>query len=383
MPKQPSKPQQNHPKSPSNHKSILVVSFILVSFISGVIGGMFGIFFVNNYFSLTKNRSQRVVLEENSAIVEVAKKLEPSVVSITTEGASENIFGVPESSSGAGTGIIIRDDGLIITNKHVVPEGSSNVTVTLNDGKKFENAQVIARDPQLDLAFVKVNAKGLEAAELGDSDQVVVGQKVIAIGNALGEFENTVTAGIISGLGRPISAGGGSTEVEQLQDLLQTDAAINPGNSGGPLVNIEGQVIGINTAIADSAENIGFAIPINQAKAGIASIEDTGKLSKPFLGVRYISLDKEIARANKLTSDNGAWVKGDESNPPVIPNSPASKSGVKENDIITKVDGEAINENRSLSTLISKHKVGDEVDITIIRNGKTITLSARLEQLPD
>lgn len=375
-------PQNSSYKSPANHKHVLVGAFILVSFVSGVVGGMFGIFFVNNYFSLTKNRSQRVVLEENSAIVEVAKKLEPSVVSITNETATENAFGQSETSSGAGTGIIIREDGLILTNKHVVPEGSSNVTVTLNDGKRFENAQVLARDPQLDLAFLKVNAKGLTAAELGDSDQVVVGQKVIAIGNALGEFENTVTAGIISGLGRPLSAGGGSSEVEQLQDLLQTDAAINPGNSGGPLVNIEGQVIGINTAIADSAENIGFAIPINQAKAGITSIEDTGKLSKPFLGVRYISLNKEIAQANKLSSDTGAWVKGDATNPGIMPGSPAAKSGLKDGDIITKVDGEEINENRSLSTLISKHKVGDEVKLTIIRNGKTIKLTTKLEQLP-
>lgn len=375
-------PKDPSSKSPANHKHVLVGAFILVSFVSGVVGGMFGIFFVNNYFSLTKNRSQRVVLEENSAIVEVAKKLEPSVVSITTETTGENFFGQSDTSGGAGTGIIIRDDGLILTNKHVVPEGSSNVTVTLNDGKKFENAQVLARDPQLDLAFVKVNAKGLKAAELGDSDQVVVGQKVIAIGNALGEFENTVTAGIISGLGRPISAGGGSSEVEQLQDLLQTDAAINPGNSGGPLVNIEGQVIGINTAIADSAENIGFAIPINQAKAGITSIEDTGKLAKPFLGVRYISLNKELAQANKLSSDTGAWIKGDDANPGIMPDSPAAKSGLKEGDIITKVDGEEINENRSLSTLISKHKVGDEVKLTIIRNGKTVTLTAKLEQLP-
>ncbi len=372
---------QSH-QAPANHRKVLVGSFILVSFVSGIIGGMFGIFFVNNYFSLTKNRSQRVVLEENSAIVDVAKKLEPSVVSIATEDRRVNLFGQDESTEGAGTGIIIRDDGLILTNKHVVPEGSGNITVTLNDGKRFDNAQVVARDPQLDLAFVKVKARGLVAAELGDSDQVVVGQKVIAIGNALGEFENTVTAGIISGLGRPISTGGGSSEVEQLQDLLQTDAAINPGNSGGPLVNIEGQVVGVNTAIAEAAENIGFAIPINQAKAGITSIEDTGKLSKPYLGVRYISLNKEIAEANNLSSNTGAWVKGDSTSPGIVPDGPAAKAGLKENDIIIKVNNEEISDNRSLVTLIGKQKVGNEVKLTVIRNNKTITLSAKLTQLP-
>lgn len=356
---------------------------VIGCFLVGILGGVFGIFLVNNYFSLNSNRSHRVVLEENSAIIEVAKELSPSVVSITTESAQLDPFGRPISSQGAGTGIVISKSGLILTNKHVVADGAGQVTVTTNDGKRYTGARVLARDPQLDLAYLKIDAKDLRSAELGDSDQVVVGQKVIAIGNALGEFQNTVTAGIISGLGRPVTASEGSSDAEQLQNLLQTDAAINPGNSGGPLVNIEGQVIGVNTAIAGDAENIGFAIPINQAKAGIASIEGSGKLVKPYLGVRYVALTKEIADANNLTSDNGAWLKGDGTNPAIIPGGPAAKAGLKEGDIIIKVNGTEINQTRSLQTLIGSHKVGDTVKITVLRDNKPVTVSVKLDQLPE
>jgi len=356
-----------------------VLILVAVCLLVGIFGGLIGIFIVNDYFSLVGRRSRQVVLQENSAIIEVAKKLEPSVVSITTETQAVDVFGRVQQQNGAGTGIIIRSDGLILTNKHVIPSGSDNVVVTLNDGKQFEGAKVLARDPQLDLAYVKVDASNLEAAELGDSDKVVVGQKVIAVGNALGEFQNTVTAGIISGLGRPVAAGDAS-ESELLQDLFQTDAAINPGNSGGPLVNIEGQVIGINTAVAE-AENIGFAIPINQAKAGIASIEGAGELSKPYLGVRYVPLNKDIAKANNLASEQGAWVRADSDAPAVLPESPAAKAGLKEGDIITKIDDKAIGEDGSLSTLIGQKKVGDKVTVTYLRDGKQQNADITLEEL--
>lgn len=354
----------------------------VVAAIAGFIGGIFGIFIVNDYFSLVSDRSRQVILEESSAIIEVAKKLEPSVVSITTENLQLDIFGRSQSApGGAGTGIIIREDGLILTNKHVVSAGTTNVSVVLSDGSKLENAQVVARDPLLDLAYIKVNASGLKPAELGDSDQVVVGQRVIAVGNALGEFENTVTSGIISGLGRPIVAQDAS-EAEQLQDLLQTDAAINPGNSGGPLVDVNGRVIGVNTAIAGGAENIGFAIPINQAKSGITSVESTGKLSKPFLGVRFIPLNEEIAKANDLPVSAGAYLLGDAANPAVLPDTPAARAGLKQGDVIVRVDGEKITEDRSLTTIIGRHKPGDQVKLTVVRDGKELDLEATLSELP-
>ncbi|MBI4100861.1 trypsin-like peptidase domain-containing protein [Candidatus Microgenomates bacterium] len=354
---------------------------LVVSLVGGIIGGLIGIFFVNDYFSLSRDRARQVVLEESSAIIDVAKKVGPSVVSIVTEQRQVDVFGRSSTESGAGSGIIIRGDGLILTNKHVVPEGVNKITVLTNDNKELE-AQVLARDPFNDLAYLQVQATDLAAAELGDSDQVVVGQRVIAIGNALGEFENTVTSGIISGIGRPVTATTGISEAERLQDLFQTDAAINPGNSGGPLVNIHGQVVGINTAIAGGAENIGFAIPINQAKAGIASIEKTGKLEKPYLGVRYVDINNEIAKANNLPVKEGALISSDEGSTAILPNSPAAKAGLKEGDIITKVNGEQITKSKSLVTLIGKFQVGDEISFTILRDGKSQEVKATLEALP-
>ena len=204
---------------------------------------------------------------------------------------------------------------------------------------------------------------------------------MIAIGNALGEFDNTVTSGIISCIGRPVQAGGETSQTERLVDLLQTDAAINPGNSGGPLVNIEGQIIGVNTAVAGGAENIGFAIPINQAKSGISSIERTGRLEKPFLGVRFIELSKEIAEANSLPVHEGAWLVSGGGQPAVLPDSPAAKAGFQEGDIITQVGGEKVTRKRSLTSIIGSHQVGDTVALVVRRGDKTETFTVTLSSL--
>lgn len=360
----------------------LMLPVFIVALLGGLIGGFLGIFFINDYFSLSKDRSRQVVLEESSAIIEVAGKLKPSVVSIVTEIPQLDHFGqVRGTQSGAGTGIIIREDGLILTNKHVIPESSSKITVVGSDGQEYEGS-VLARDPFNDIAYVKIAGNGFTPAELGDSDQVVVGQKVVAIGNALGEFDNTVTSGIISGIGRPVTAGDATGEVERLQDLFQTDAAINPGNSGGPLVDINGKVIGMNTAIADNAENIGFAIPINQAKAGIVSVENTGKLTKPYLGVRYVSITKEYAKANSLPVEQGAYVIGGDSRPAIIDGSPAAKAGLREKDIIVKVNGQDVTKTSSLVTLIGKYQVGDEIVLRILREGQPQEVKVKLEELP-
>lgn len=350
----------------------------------GLLGGALGALAVGHISPSPPPSSQQVVLEESSAITGVVEKLSPSVVNIQTSQTTLDAFGQPtESISGQGSGIIISSSGLILTNKHVVGESSAGISIITSDGREFKNAKVLARDPLNDLAYLKVNASGLSAAQLGDSDRAQVGQRVVAIGNALGEFSNTVTSGIVSGVGRPISASNGNFETELLDGLIQTDAAINPGNSGGPLVNIQGQVIGINTAVAGNAENIGFAIPVNQAKSGIASIEKSGRLVKPFLGVRFVPLDAEVAARDKLPVTAGAWLKSRGSQPAIIPRSPAAKASLKEGDIITHLNGEPINAQRSLTTLIGQHQAGDTVELTVRRGPEELKISVQLVPLEE
>ena len=262
--------------------------------------------------------------------------------------------------------------------------------MTLSDGTKFDNVEIIGRtnasDP-LDIAFLKIkDTKGakLSPAKLGDSSKVQVGDKVIAIGNALGQFQNTVTAGIISGFGRNVEAGNGISSSEFLQNLLQTDAAINEGNSGGPLVNINGEVIGINTAIAgNGAENIGFAIPLSDIQGLIKSVLEKGKLERPYLGVRYVTLTDDYAFQFNLPVKRGAYLApGANGGSPVSPSSPAEKAGLKEKDIIIEINGNKIDEKNSLISLISKYGVGDEISLKILRDGKEQTLKTTLEAAP-
>jgi len=239
----------------------------------------------------------------------------------------------------------------------------------------------------LDVAFLRIKdtkVKKLQAATLGDSSKVQVGDKVVAIGNALGEFQNTVTSGIISGFGRNIRASdrsGGASEA--LQNLLQTDAAINEGNSGGPLVNINGEVIAINTAVAGGqAQNVGFAIPINDVQGLIKGILQQGKLLRPYLGVRYVAVDESFASQNSLSVKQGAYVAAGGSQPSIVSGSPAEKAGLKDKDIITKVDNTDIDATHSLTTIIGTKSVGDRVTLTIVREGKTITVPVTLEAVP-
>lgn len=356
---------------------------LLTGLAGGLIGGVIAIFGVNDYFSLGTDRSREVILQESSAIIDVVNTVGPSVVNVVTSDEVADYFGrVREREIGAGSGIIIKADGLVLTNKHVVPEGTDHITVTLADGREFKDATVVGRDPLNDIAFIKINANDLPAVELGDSDQVVVGQRVVAIGNALGEFDHTVTSGIISGIGRPVTTEDGLTEAERLKDLLQTDAAINPGNSGGPLVDVEGRVIGINTAVAGEAENIGFAIPINQAKASITSIERTGQLQKAYLGVRYLDLTPEIAKQFDLKINEGAYLTSSGDSPAVLPDTPAAKAGLVANDIIIKVNDETITNKRSLASLIGKYLPGDKIKLIIRRGDETKEIEVTLAALP-
>lgn len=338
---------------------------------------------------------EQKVLREESVVVDVAEKVSPSVVTISRESPSRRIlqfspfggFGVQEEEGKTrdiGTGFIISKDGLIVTNKHVVETPDVKYRVVTKDDKEF-TVEKIYRDPTNDLAIIKINPSAgsgqvLNPVELGDSGNLKVGQFVIAIGTALGEFRHTVTTGVISGLGRGITAGTPFEGfVERLDNVIQTDAAINPGNSGGPLLNSAGQVIGINVAVATSAQNIGFALPINLVKDSIKNFVETGRFSRPFLGVRYQMIDRETALLNKVPQ--GALVME------VISGSSADKAGVLRGDILTKLDGQEIKDDTgedsggsSLAALINKKKVGDQIKIELWRDGKTSTLTTTLTE---
>jgi serine protease Do len=275
--------------------------------------------------------------------------------------------GTKKQEVGGGTGFVISSDGLILTNNHVVEDEDADYTVLLNDGTKLP-ARVVARDSVLDLAVIKVERSGLKALPLGDSDKLRLGQTVIAIGNALGEFRNTVSTGVISGLGRTITASGGR-RVETLRNVIQTDAAINRGNSGGPLLNLRGEVIGVNVAMAGGAENIGFAIPINSAKRIIEEVKTTGKISTPFLGVRYQLVNEEIAKAEDLPISYGAWLVSDRNEPAVVPGSPAHKAGLRARDLIAELNGEKITVDNPLALVVRKYRVGDTVKLKVWRSG--------------
>jgi len=323
-----------------------------------------------------KEETNRVVNEEN-VVIDVVQKAKPSVVSIAIESQVVDFFGRPLSSqsqeSGIGTGFILSQDGFILTNKHVVSDTSAKYFVLIKqDGaedKKYEVTQINS-DPFNDLSIIKIDATGLKPIELGDSSNLKVGQTVIAIGNALGRLDNTVTTGVISGLGRGVSPVDPSTGIaESLSDLIQTDAAINPGNSGGPLLNSSGQVIGINSAMA-SAENIGFAIPINTAKELYSNFKQNGKISRPLLGVRYSHVTGDLSTLSG--APEGEEVKE------VVSGSSADKAGVKVGDIIIKIDGAKMTEEQGLSEVIKTKKIGDKMKLTIWRDGKTFDVEVTL-----
>ncbi len=281
---------------------------------------------------------------------------------------------------GGGSGFIVSADGMIVTNKHVVADKEASYTVFTNDGKKYK-AKVLARDPMQDVAIVKIEATGLPVVKLGDSDGIRLGQAAVAIGNALGEYRNTVSVGIISGLARTVTASSqGGSDSETLEGVIQTDAAINPGNSGGPLINLKGEVIGINTAVVSGANNIGFSIPINNVKRDISSVKKSGKITSPFLGVRYIMLNEDVAKKEELSVSEGALVRGSEDGPAVTKNSPADKAGILAEDIITEVGGVKVGKDHSLVSLIQRYNVGDTLALRVIRGEESLLIKVTLEE---
>ena len=348
----------------------LVITVFVVALLGGGIGAWAMTHFSNPLTVITHSQNDGNILRSQSEqdISQVVTKVAPSVVSISTN--VENSRG-QAVGQGAGTGIIVSKDGYVMTNNHVI-DGASTVSVTTSAGDIYENVKVIGSDPLNDVAFLKVSGvNNLAAAELGDSSTLKIGQSVVAIGNSLGEYNNTVTSGIVSGLNRPVTASSGDgNSTESLTGLVQTDAAINPGNSGGPLVNSAGQVIGINTAVASDAQGIGFAIPINATKGVLASVIENGKVERAYIGVRYVDITPAIAKEKNLPVKQGALVSGDNSTEAVVSGGPADKAGIKDGDIITKINDSVVGEEGSITTIIGQYKPGDAVQVTYLRDGK-------------
>lgn len=382
---------------------------IIISALAGGAGGIFAV----KYLDLAKSGPAEKVIEKQTIkeympqttheerVINVVEKSQNGVVSVI---ASKDVpvfeqyfrspfgndpffkqffpeFQIPDQRQkgtekkqiSAGTGFVISDDGLILTNRHVVSDEEAEYMVISNKGDKYP-AKVLARDPAQDLAVLKIDQpKGgkLPQLTLGNSDKLQAGQSVVAIGNALGEFQNTVSVGVISGLRRTIVASSGFGQSETLEELIQTDTAINPGNSGGPLLNLSGEVIGVNVAMAQGAENIGFAIPINRAKKDIGDVKANGKITYPFLGVRYIIVSEALQQKNKLSVDYGALViRGETVNDlAVVPGSAADKAGIVENDIILEIDGQKITQDNPPAKVIQKHSVGDTITLKILHKG--------------
>lgn len=361
--------------------------------------------------TITQTETAERILRQDELVVKVVEEAAPAVVSVVATkdvpvierffvdpfggdpllreffGDGGSGFRIPQfrqrgtqkQEIGAGTGFIVSGDGMVVTNKHVVADAEAEYTVLMNDGKK-KPAKVLARDPLQDLAVLKIEGTDMPAVRLGDSLGVKIGQSVIAIGNALGEFSNTVSVGVVSGLHRSVVASGGAGGPETLQELIQTDAAINPGNSGGPLLNLRGEVIGINTAIAQGAENIGFAIPVNNAKRAIESVKQTGRISYPFLGVRYVIITKDLAQQRGLGRDFGALLAAGDGEPAVVADSPAGRAGLRAGDIILEFGGERIDTTNTLAVIIRKYSAGQDVTLKIFREAKEFEVRVKLDE---
>ncbi len=422
------------PKTPEkkNYFGRFLLFFVLIIFVSSICGFLAGAVSSTYLSPLTKSFLEKLNIKlptenenkptqeyvpqtsQEEAIINAVKEVSPAVVSVVISkdvpiieqyfyNPFEEFFGpqfqIPQyrqkgtekKEVGGGTGVIVSEDGTILTNKHVVLDKDAEYTVFTNDGKKF-SAKVLAKDPVQDLAVIKIEQekstdgegkvvfKPFPVAKLGNSDNLQIGQTVIAIGNALGEYRNTVSVGVISGLGRTITASGGGL-VETLEDIIQTDAAINKGNSGGPLLNLKGEIIGLNTAMALEAQSIGFSIPINKAKRDIEQVKSSGKIVYPFLGIRYVLINETVKQTNKLSVDYGALIaKGESGEPAVTSNSPAAKAGLKDGDIVLELNNEKITQDNSLVKIIAKYNPDDKVTLKILRGQEEKTIEVTLSE---
>ncbi len=329
------------------------------------------------------------LFDEEGRTISAIKQAVPSVVSViiyktfTKVNLTTGETYQEKNEVGRGTGFIIDPNGLILTNRHVGGDTEAEYKVFLNDGRRF-NAKVADVDKLYDLALLKIEAKGLPIAKIGDSDKLELGSTVVAIGNALGRYQNSVTRGITSGIGRSVTAVDTITgEIEQLDDVLQTDAAINPGNSGGPLINLRGEVIGINTATEAGGQSLGFAIPINAAKKIIQTYKKYGRIRRPFLGIRYMMITPDLKEERKLVLDDGALITygNTENDLPIVPGSPADKAGLGVGDIVIEVNGLKIKGNNSLVKVLQRYNVGDRIGLKVWRSGRIIMRIVTLDEL--
>jgi len=389
------------------------ILIVVISSIFGLLAGLISGSFFSEVTNIEKIIEKQTITEkyvpqttQEEAIIMVVNDVSPAVVNIVISKdlpIYEQYYlspfsyqyrqtGTKKQDIGSGTGFIVSKDGMVLTNKHVVLDEAAEYTVFTNDGQKF-SAKVLARDPLQDLGLLKIEAektidakgaltqKDFPIVKLGDSDKVQIGQTVIAIGNALGEFRNTISVGVVSGLGRTITASSGDF-VETIEDVIQTDAAINKGNSGGPLLNLKGEVIGINTATVLDAQSIGFAIPVNKAKKDIDQVNFSGKIVYPYLGVYYTLITSDIKEKFDLSVDYGVWVgrdaQGQKTDQAVIAGSAAEKAGLKQDDIILEFNGEKVTNDNSLGKLIQKYNPGDKITLKILRDKKETTLEVTL-----
>lgn len=409
---------------------------ILLSFFAGMIGGALVIMLVINSPSTAKlfqgekplipqalpesspaEETQKDPAEKESMIVKAVEKANPAVVSIVVtkdvpivekyyeerpRDPFEEFFndeqffspfnyrvpqyrqkGTEKREVGGGSGFLVSPDGLIVTNRHVVNQEDVEYTVFSNEGTKYD-AKVLAKDSINDLAVLKIEDTDLPYLTFADSEELKVGQTAISIGNALAEFRNTVSVGVISGLSRSITAGNNMGQAEQIEEVIQTDAAINPGNSGGPLLNSSGKVIGVNVAMAMGSENIGFALPSNVANNVVQSIKETGRIIRPYLGVRYTMVTPILVENNNLPVDYGALIiRGNNASElAVIPGSPADKAGLREGDIVLEIDGTKLDNGKTLAGTIRNRQVGDTITMKVLSKGEEKTLTATLEEAP-
>ena len=415
------------PHKPLSIRNIVILTLLGGMLMGGVTGGVVGLYTAASISGSAANFNQiaraphvakpvappsannaPAPLTEDQSLAAMVKKVTPAVVSIVIskevsiaqpndifnfgpfsfdmgnggQGSANTNGPTQKQDVGGGSGFIISPDGLIVTNRHVVDDASATYTVVLADGSKHD-AKVLARDTAIDLALIKIDGKNLPTLTLGDSDSLQLGDTVVAIGNALGEFSNSVTRGIVSGINRTITAGdmGGSEVIDQ---AIQTDAAINPGNSGGPLLNLAGQVVGVNTAVSQQGQSVGFAIPINIAKQSIESVQKFGRIIRPYLGVRYVIINADMSKQNQLPFSYGALVSRgtDPGQVAIVPGSPADKAGIMENDILLEADGVKIDADHTLVSAIVKKKVGDTISLKVYHKGDTKTITVTLAESP-
>lgn len=386
--------------------SQLLVTVVLSAFFGGAFGtgaallvedrafsGFFG--GAKTTVSLSPERVEASInnlLEEEAATIAVVDRVIPAVVSIIIEQRYEDLADVWKDPSdevspdewieiGGGSGFFVTEDGYIITNRHVISDEDAMIYVLTESGEKLE-ASIAAVDPFLDLALLDVEGEGYPIVTLGDSDKLQIGSTVIAIGNTLAEFQNTVTKGVVSGVNRRVIAGDENGD-DLLDHAIQTDAAINPGNSGGPLINLLGEVVGVNSAVSTEGQSIGFAIPVNEIKRAIVDVQKTGRIIRPWLGVRYLTLNEEVAEEERLAYTEGAWILVDpEGGTGVVPESPAEKAGLMEGDIIISVNDQMLHKEQELGPVIAQYYPGDVVMLEIYRGNETLSIPVTLGEVP-